>query len=382
MKLKLKTLFLLFLCLCRYVVFGKAQKKQKTFKKIAIFQGAKLGDMVCTTPMFRAVKEKYPQSQLVVIGDGVNKRLLEHNPDVDSYRVYKEEDIFSTIKEIKKEGVDFGCITGPSFLNLAVLYLAGIPLIVAPVIKSGWSPWETMSYKILRRFVETQPHHMGQYAPREYLRLLETIHIFTDDTTKHLVFSSQAQQETRALLEQYAGRLLIGISPSAGNKIKEWPTERFAEVANYIASRYDAVVVIIGGPGDGEYAKRMKAGLDRDVEYVDTTGILSIDELKALISKLNLFISVDTGPIYIAEAFGVPTIDIVGPVDENEQPPVGERHKIVVFGRDKPELHIMNSRIYNEKKARMQVESINVKDVIYEIAKLAVFLKENETKKS
>ena len=36
---------------------------------------------------------------------------------------------------------------------------------------------------------------------------------------------------------------------------------------------------------------------------------------------VHLFISVDTGPIYIAEAFNVPTVDIVGPVDENVQPP-------------------------------------------------------------
>jgi len=44
---------------------------------------------------------------------------------------------------------------------------------------------------------------------------------------------------------------------------------------------------------------------------------------------MSLYVSADTGPIYIAEAFNVPTIDITGPVNENEQPPQGEKHKIV-----------------------------------------------------
>ena len=93
---------------------------------------------------------------------------------------------------------------------------------------------------------------------------------------------------------------------------------------------------------------------------VDLCGHLNIDELKALISKMSAFISVDTGPIYIAEAFGVSTIDIVGPMDENEQPSRGPRHKVVVGERLKPELHIMNARVYDETEARRQIDSITV----------------------
>src|SRR3989338_4216900 len=89
MSLKIKYLLIFFICVARFIIFGKENKKIKSPKKIAIMQTAKLGDMVCSTAMFRAVKEKYPESRLFVIGNKINKEVLEGNPDVDEYLVYK-----------------------------------------------------------------------------------------------------------------------------------------------------------------------------------------------------------------------------------------------------------------------------------------------------
>ena len=189
----------------------------------------------------------------------------------------------------------------------------------------------------------------------------------TNDTSKHLALSGVAVHRAEEILKPLAGRFIVGIAPGAGNKIKEWPTERFAEVANYLAEKHAAAIVIVGGRDDVMLSGKMKNLMKIGVAIIDTAGALSIDELKALISKLNLFISVDTGPIYIAEAFGVPTIDIVGPMDENEQPPIGPIHRVVVpQNRTKPQLHIMNAREYDHNEALRQVESITSTMVITE----------------
>ena len=81
--------------------------------------------------------------------------------------------------------------------------------------------------------------------------------------------------------------------------------------------------------------------------------------------------SVDRGPLYIAEAFGVPTVDIVGPVDEREQPPIDVRHVVVVpEGRRRAELHVMNGRVYDAAEARRQVVAISVEQVTRSIDEL------------
>lgn len=353
---------------------GKAKKKIKDPKKIIVMQTAKLGDMVCATPMLRAIKEKYPQAKVFVIGNIINKELLAGNPDIDGYFVYKNN-FWKLLKVIRKEKIDFACDTNPNLFGLAILYLAGIPLIAVPIIENGFSPVETRLYKILRKLAVAVPHRMGNYAPREYLRLLEPIEVFSDDTKKHIYFSRQAEAKIEKFLAEnninMENDFLVGISPSVGNKIKEWDTRKFAQLADHISSQYNSVIVITGGSGDIERSKEMIKMLRPNTKFIDTTGLFNLDGLKALISKLSLFISVDTGPIYIAEAYGVPTIDIIGPMDENEQPPKGEKNRIVKLEKRKhPAIHIMNSSDYDYKEARRQIEEIMVDMVVKKLEEL------------
>jgi len=367
---RIKNLIILALAGVRFIFNGRADKKVEMPKKILIVYLGKLGDMVCATPLFRAIKIKYPDCRVCIAGNIVNKELLQGNSDVDEYFIYPPN--FSEFfKLVKKEKFDFACVAAPDFLTLAILYLAGVPCIAAPVIENGFSPYETRAYKIIRNFVITRPHRMGNYAVREYLRLLEPIGIFSDNTKKYLYFSEAAEKSVKNFLRQNNinpdSDFIVGITPSAGNKIKEWPAIRFAKLADYICEKYRAKVIIIGGKNDELETKEMIGYLAPGTEIIDSTGRFNIEELKALVSKLKLFVSVDTGVIYIAEAFGVPTIDIIGPIDEKEQPPIGKLHKIVVAQRQKPELYVMNARVYDEKEAKRQVDEITVEMVIKEL---------------
>ncbi len=56
MKIAVRNRAIVCLCLLRFLFRGKSNVNVGTLKVILIVQLAKLGDMVCTTPMFRAVK--------------------------------------------------------------------------------------------------------------------------------------------------------------------------------------------------------------------------------------------------------------------------------------------------------------------------------------
>jgi len=367
MYLKLKNLLILLICFVRFIFFGKSNKTVNNPKKILIVQMAKLGDMVCTTPMFRAVKERYPNANIFVGGNELNKKLLEYNKDVDGYIVFSGN-FFSLIKKIKKERFDFACITGPDFLSLSVLYLSGLKSISAPVVVNGYSPYLTKSYKFLLKFVFVIKHRMGYYAPREYLKLLEPIDIFTSKIKKYLDFSKEADEKIYKFFVKNRldkNNFIVGISVTAGNKIKEWDIKNFARIINYIKENYDVKIILIGSNADKQKIKILYDLVGDKV--VDSSGLFNLDELKSLISKLKLFISVDTGPVYIAEAFDIPTIDIVGPMDEKEQPPLGVMNRIVKVNRNRPELHIMNARVYDKDEALRQVREITTDMVISEL---------------
>jgi ADP-heptose:LPS heptosyltransferase len=217
--------------------------------------------------------------------------------------------------------------------------------------------------------MKTVPYYMYEYAPLQYLKLLEAIGISTKNTKKILGHTPEAKEKAISLLRNFRteGKLLIGISPSAGNKIKCWAPQNFARVADLITKKHNATFVIVGTKQDQAEVEEMVKALSPGTQHLNTCGQLSIDELKALISELDLFISVDSGPIYIAEAFGVPTVDIVGPMDEREQPPKGEKNRNVFLPNRTPELHIMNARDYNVQEARRQIEEITPEMVIKEV---------------
>ncbi len=366
---RINRIILIVHCVVRAVFYGVANKVPLSFSKIIVVPSGKLGDVVCTTPVLRAIRTQLPKARIIVAGTSkLYRPLLSDSGLVDEYLDLEKNGAVARVKACHAEAA---LVTGPSFKSVALLYLAGIPLVIAPKVTGGFSPSETRPYKILERLVKTFPYKMREYAPRERLRGLEPLGIISSDTKKHLGFSEAASKKVKKFFIDndidVEKDFVVGISPSAGNKIKEWPEERFAEVVDYLTAKYQAKIIIIGGPGDKEKVEKTKSHLKSTERVLEITD-WNIDELKSLVSKIHLFISVDTGPIYIAEAFGIPTIDITGPIDEREQPPQGLIHRSVVPPhRLRPELFVLNARHYNMKEAMRQTESVTVSLVEREI---------------
>lgn len=374
---RIARILLLARCIIRAVFHDAVNQVPAKLSKVIVVPAGKLGDVVCTTPVLSAIRAYAPQAHIIVTGNlRLHRMLLADSGLANAYLDLEGADTLARIKECS---ADAAIVTGPAFDSTALFYLAGIPLVIAPKVEGGISPNETRPYKILQHFIKLFPYRMGEYAPRERLRALEPLGIFSDDTSKHLGFSEVADKTVQKFFSENGidpeKDFVVGISPSAGNKIKEWPEERFAEVTDYLSVTYGAKVLLIGGSGDKEKVMRVKDLLKPETKVTEATGF-NLDELKALISKLELFISVDTGPIYIAEAFGIPTIDITGPIDEREQPPRGPLHRNVVPPqRSRPELFVLNAKIYDREEALRQVRSITVSLVKKEIDLLITDIK-------
>lgn len=348
-------------CLCRALARGRAVRAPRESKVLIAVLTGKLGDIVCGTPILRALRAKFPHARLIAAGGRVLRPLLADSGLADE--CLDIDDI--TEAQLRSFRADAAVLTGPSFAAAAKLYLAGIPLVTAPRVVDGYSPFETWPYRILKRLIATYPYRMGHYAPRERLRCLEPLGIISEDTTKKLGYSDAAAERVERFFAESgigSAEFVVGVSATAGNKIKEWPEERFAQVIDRLAAE-GARAVLIGGPADKERVDRVMKHLQDPARVVNAQGRFDIDELKALVARFSLFIAVDTGPIYVAEAFGVPTLDIVGPMDENEQPPRGRYHRTVVPRRTRPELRVLNARVYDATEAARQTLSITAAEV-------------------
>jgi heptosyltransferase-2/heptosyltransferase-3 len=105
-------------------------------------------------------------------------------------------------------------------------------------------------------------------------------------------------------------RPLVGIHPSGGRTIKQWPVERWQAVARRLQEEKGASIVITGGAADRDLARALAGGV---TGAVDLAARLSVPEMLDVVAALDLFLSPDTGPMHMACAAGTPSVAVFGP---------------------------------------------------------------------
>jgi ADP-heptose:LPS heptosyltransferase len=105
-----------------------------------------------------------------------------------------------------------------------------------------------------------------------------------------------------------------GRNPGMTMDIKRWPQQQFAELARRLAIRYNAHVVVIGGPQDTELVEAVQALL-LPMPSASFPGVFTFPQLGALAREALAYVGNDTGITHYAAAAGAKTVMILGPSD-------------------------------------------------------------------
>lgn len=109
------------------------------------------------------------------------------------------------------------------------------------------------------------------------------------------------------------GRPRVGVHPSGGRLVKQWPVARWGEVAARLQKEHGAHILITGSRADQALAAEVAALLPE--RPLDLAGRLSVRETLAVIEQLDLYLSPDTGTMHMACAVGTPSVSVFGPSD-------------------------------------------------------------------
>lgn len=330
---------------------------------LIIPQLTRIGDLVLTTPTFRAIKEKYPDAYLGVALSKKTVGIIKNNPYIDKIFILRSAGFWSDLQEIRRASFDWSfCLSGSALGNIIALW-ALIPN-RAKITRRPRPFWE-----FLTDFLATEElryeHHT--YLPAYYLKILEAIGIRGGGKSEVFVSESgeKKAEEYFKMRNIKGGEAVIGISIAAGNKIKEWGDEKFKKLGEILAAKYGAKIIFIGGPGDGARIKKILTNQN----FFEASDF-SLENLPSLIKRLSVFIAVDTGPIYIAHALKIPLVDITGPVDPSEQPPNDAMSLQVLPTPDiKPSSFVMKKPGRPEEHQRA-IQSITIEDVLTTVEKL------------
>ncbi|MBI4137964.1 MAG: glycosyltransferase family 9 protein [Candidatus Sungbacteria bacterium] len=287
-----------------------------------------IGDVVCSTPVFRAIKLRYPNAHLAVAIGGNTIGLLRHNPRIDKLICINDKPFKGFWGRgrffwfLGRQKFDWVISLPPSPLHNLMLFYS-------------FAPYRVKTVRQERSFLERLTDWFANYhilyrdhtfLPKHYLKLLEALDICESAVIKEVYAAPGADGRASEFFSRNGIRqsdTVVGMSITAGNKIKEWGDEKFIRLAREIAARHRAAVTFFGGPVDEE---RINAAAEK-LHGVQTLKVIGVplEDLPAYMKRLSIFIGVDTGLIYIAHALGVPLVDITGPVDWREQPPEDEQ---------------------------------------------------------
>jgi ADP-heptose:LPS heptosyltransferase len=300
-------------------------KREKGFKRILVIQTAKIGDMICTTPVFREIKKRYPSARLTVLIDPINKELLKRNPHVDEIVTIRHTDFKGLSGKmrlsglIRKGGYDVAVCLNPNVPYALALLWGLVPLRISVMPDYAGSTFRLAA----GLFTRLEEHVRGRMVIETYMQMLRKIGIESNDISKDVYKSEGADIMVQDLLGSI-DKPLTGIAVSSGNKLKELKAEKITALVNKLLDNTGTYVVLIGSGQDKDSAEMLCTSFNHKERVINAVGKFSLAELPALLEKLSLFIGVDSGITYMADALSVPLINVAGPADMQDQRPTGE----------------------------------------------------------
>lgn len=298
------------------------------FNRILFLQLDHLGDLIFSTAAIEAIRQVYPSSTIISVTGSWARGIIEGNSNIDEIIEFdapwfsrdKNTNRIKGIKELSKiltelrpdMVIDF---RGDLRHNIA-MYLAKIPHRIGFGITGGGF--------LLTREVE---YPFESHAVLRHMSIPKALGAQFDESD--LKLKLYLSEEEEAWVEQFMAaynlndRTLIGIHPETGTQAKQWPMQNFVRTMELLEKRLadkSPLFIVTGTSPHGLNSHNI----------VDLGGKLTLKQLAAIQSKLDLFICGDTGPLHMATAVDCRTVAIYsGTNDLNIWEPWGGNAKVL-----------------------------------------------------
>jgi ADP-heptose:LPS heptosyltransferase len=326
-------------------------------KNILVVSSTAIGDTLLSTPAIRAVRERYPKAKIIAHFNIKNMELFENNPHIDGiipyYGGYKK--FFKTIREFRKHKFDLALIFhGNEPQATPMAYLGGARFIYKiPIPKqygfllsntdSGFdNPW---NYHAIDVRLKTASFAGCSGKNKEMVIIVDKdAEYFIDNLLENANMTSQD--------------LIIGFQAGAAARFKVWPDAKFIELGKRLLQYKPNIKIIVIGSRDEKDLCNFIAKSIGD-RALSMAGRLSLRQITALIKKLTILVTNDTGAMHIAIALGTKTISMFCPTNAWGVGPLQDIHLHKVIQKEMP----CNPCITKKCKEPFCMELITVDEV-------------------
>ncbi len=187
----------------------------KIMKKICIMHQASIGDTLMATPVYRAIKECYPDCETVVITSPIGYELLYGNPHIDLLLSYKKgDDVLPIIRSIWRS--DVAVVFDYHYRNAFYAFLALIPK------RIGYGK------DFINIRMKDEPLEM--FEPLKYLSVVRQLGISTEDLSLTRPYVSSEEKERIVKIcnsIREPSQKLVLIVPYSQSRVKDWEVSKY-----------------------------------------------------------------------------------------------------------------------------------------------------------
>ncbi|MFB2836371.1 glycosyltransferase family 9 protein [Floridanema evergladense] len=282
--------------------------------KIAIVRASRIGDFVCATPAFRAIRNAFPLAEISLIAMPFLGELVERSPQIDRFipfpgflgmaeQFFDPRKVVAFFQEMQAEQFDLaiqmhgsGVYSNPFTLMLGAKTTAGF---VRPGDLAG-------------KLDAALPISATQNEVQKVLSLVRFLGIESQgETTEFPLWIEDL--DAADMLTITATKPLIGLHPGAREATKRWSADKFIAVGKALQKEFGGTIILLGGEEEREIAELIAVNIGQ--ETLNLAGKTSLPELGAILARSAILITNDSGPAHIAYALSTPTITIFGGTD-------------------------------------------------------------------
>ncbi len=302
--------------------------------RILVLRYRFIGDTVLTVPFLRNLREAFPAAKIDLMLEPFSGQVIQGCPYVDRivpfelrtiHRYSAQSDrgripgYLRCRRMISRERYDAVFVLKRSLSSALLAWTAGVPRRIGFATEGrGLLLTDRVSYR------------HDQHEVENFLDCLRAVDIPVGSKQLELWPTGEQDRMVRGLFREQGWQeqdLKVIIHAAASLPAKQWPTERFAAVMDRLRRNYPVRFVYTGASGDSPlYEEIERRG---DFNGLNLCGRTTLYENVAVYRACDLFFGVDSGPMHMAAAVGVPVVALFGPTDERKWGPWGAGHTVI-----------------------------------------------------
>lgn len=295
--------------------------------KILIIKLAAAGDTILLVPVLRALRTAYPDAQIHWLVSTANAALARGVPSVDKVIVWSRGigSLLPLVAQLRSQKYNLifdleQWSRGTGLLS----FFSGAPIRVG---------YDTPGQYREKLYTHTIPKRFDRHEIHDFVSLLSIPKPLQCNLTFELPVSdagtNELNEKASFLFDKNKTRLMILIHPGCGSDglPREWPLENYAVLAHWLQKKYQAEIILSGGPEESFKTMALRKLLSG--RAVDLGGKLSWPGLIALVQKVDMVISGNTGVMHVAAALQKKQIALHGPTDPKIWGPLNPHAKII-----------------------------------------------------